>query len=70
MRNDVVSIFDAAVGRLLAGVLNLSSAHPVVVAVMLAVLTALVCTVWMETMGVRLQRTPAQQDRPIRPWRS
>ena len=66
----LVSIFDALAGRMIAGVLNLSSSHPVVVGLMLAVLMILVCNVWLEMMGFRLGGTPARNGRPIRLPRS
>ena len=62
MRNEVVSIFDAMVGRMLAGVLNLSSAHPAAVCLMLVGLAALVGSIWLETLGVRFQRPRRSQE--------
>lgn len=66
----VVSVFDALAGRMIAGVLNLSSSHPVAVGLMLAVLMILVCGIWLETMGVRLGGTSARDRRPTRLRRS
>ena len=62
----IVSIFDALAGRMIAGVLNLSSSHPVAVALMLSVLMILVCGLWLEMMGVRFGGTPDRHDRPVR----
>jgi hypothetical protein len=53
MWNRVVSLFDVVAGRMIAGVLNLSSAHPVAMVLILAVLAALVCTTWLDLIGVR-----------------
>lgn len=65
MWNNVVSFFDVMAGRMMAGVLNLSSDHPVVMLSILALLLVLVCTVWVDLMEIRLDalRRPAKAPR-------
>ncbi len=51
MQNTIVSFGDAVVGRLVLGIVTVSSAHPVVFVGILAVLLVLVLAVWADLLA-------------------
>ncbi len=66
MWHDTVLKADTVVGGLLLGFLNTSSDHPILTVGFLAVMLALVCTMWVQALELRLNATRTLPDRPIR----
>ena len=66
MWHDTVLKADILVERLLLGFLNACSDHPVLLIGFLALMLVLACTMWVQTMELRLEATRPSSERPIR----
>lgn len=62
MWNTIVTTADSLVGRLMLGVLNLSSDHPVLFIGAAAVLLCLTLSVWIDLLGLRLEMVRTMSD--------
>ncbi len=66
MWNDLVSKADTTMGRLTLGFLNTCSDHPMLTVGFLALMLALACTLWVQTLELRLDAVRTLPERPIR----
>lgn len=66
MWNTIVATTDSLVGRLILGVLNVSSDHPFLFVGGAAVLLCLTMSVWVDLLGVRLEVMRSMSDAPER----
>ena len=66
MWHDLVLKSDTTAGRLVLGFLNTCTDHPILSAGFLALMLALACTMWVQTLELRLDAVRALPERPIR----
>lgn len=62
MWNTIVASADSLVGRLILGVLNLSSDHPILFVAAAAILLCLTMSVWVDLLGLRLDMVRTMSD--------
>lgn len=74
MGKDAVSMLNAAVGRVLVGILDLSFDHPILLSLILATLAGVVVVVWLDFIWdwFRAPHHDAglRRESRIQPWRS
>ncbi len=66
MWHDLVLKADTAMGRLDPRLLNTCSDHPMLTVGFLALMLALACTLWVQTLELRLDAVRTLPERPVR----